>query len=165
MVSYAFHLAILESIKDGISTDLMRQHHLRCETGDWMDCAVLKLQKDAWTSGGMGQGIFFSVWLGERELKARRFNYNIHAFKTTSLPGHMVKPREFAAAFREKLNASTQKSAWPNLSTDYGPQTLMQGWIPLDEATFRQDVEGLIERFVNMHDVIDALLLERQKPA
>jgi hypothetical protein len=163
MTSYASYLAILENIKTAISADLMHSHHLRCEAGDWMDSATLKLQKDAWTSGGTGQGIFFSVWLGEKDLKARRFNYNIHALKLGTLPGHDVKPREFAMAFREKLDAHSQRSDWPNLRTDYGPQTLMQGWMPLDEAAFRPDVESLIRRFVGMHKVIDVLLLERKR--
>ncbi|QIF03034.1 hypothetical protein [Roseimicrobium sp. ORNL1] len=165
MTSYASYLGILENIKDAMSADLMRKHQLRCEAGDWMDSATLKLQKDAWTAGGTGQGIFFSVWLGEKELKTRRFNYNIHSLKLGTLPGHVVKPREFASAFREKLEAHPKGSGWPNLSTDYGPQTLMQGWMPLDEATFRQDMESVIERFVGMHDVIDALLLERKSRA
>jgi hypothetical protein len=165
MTSYASYLAILENIRDTTSSDLVRQHQLRCEAGDWMDSATLKLQKDTWTSSGTGQGIFFSVWLGEKELKARRFNYNIHSLKLGALPGHDVKPREFAMAFREKLDAHAQRSDWRNLSTDYGPQTLMQGWMPLDEVTFRPDVESLIKRFVGMHGVIDALLLERKKRA
>jgi hypothetical protein len=165
MTSYASYLAVLVNLKDTMSADLMRKYQLRCDAGDWMDSAVLKLQKHAWTPGGTEQGIFFSIWLGEKELKARRFHYNIHALKIATLPGHVVKPREFAAAFREKLNASAERSAWPNLSTDYGPQTLMQGWMPLDEGTFRQDVEGLIERFAGMHQLIDALLLERKSRA
>ncbi|RBP46556.1 hypothetical protein DES53_102947 [Roseimicrobium gellanilyticum] len=165
MKSYASHLVILQSIRDVMSADLMRRHQLRCSACDWMDSAVLKLQKDTWTSEGTGQGIFFSVWLGEKDLQAGRFNYNIHALKTGDLPGHAVKPREFATAFREKFEASGAKSNWPNLSTDYGRQTLMQGWMPLDEVTFQQDVEALIGRFVKVHQVIDALLLERQKRA
>jgi hypothetical protein len=109
----------------------------------------------------MGQGIFFSVWLGEKELKARRFNYNIHAFKMSELPGHAIKPREFAAAFRAEFAKS--QIQWPNISTDYGPQTLMQGWLLLDEDTFRRDVEGLMERFVEMHGIIDSMLQQRKR--
>lgn len=165
MTAYAPYLTVFENIKDTISSDLMRKHQLRCEAGDWMDSATLKLQKDAWTAGGTGQGIFFSVWLGEKELKTCRFNYNIHSLKLGTLPGHVVKPREFAAAFRKKIDAHAQRGDWPNLSIDYGPQTLMQGWMPLDEATLRADVESLIERFVGMHPVIDALLLERKSRA
>jgi hypothetical protein len=163
MPSYAAHLALLESIKDALSADLMQKHHLRCEVGDWMDCAVLKLQKPGWTPGTVGQGIFFAVWLGEKELQARRFNYNIHALKMRELPGHAIKPREFAAAFREAFAKS--QSQWPNVSTDYGPQTLMQGWMPLDEGTFRRDVEDLVGHFVSMYVLIDELLLERSRGA
>ncbi len=37
---------------------------------------------------------------------------------------------------------------WPNVKTDYGPQTLMQGWLPYDAKTFRKDVLGLVDGFV-----------------
>lgn len=137
---------------------MLRKYGLNCVTGEMLDCAVLKLQKDAWTDGGSGQGVFFSVWLGEKELKKGRFNYNIHAYGLRTRPGYAVKPREFAAAFREGFDST----AWPNVGTKSGPQTLMQGWMVADLQTFEREVRRLIKLFAAMHRVIDVLLEERK---
>jgi hypothetical protein len=102
----------------------------------------------------MGQGIFFSVWLGNRDFEADRFNYNIHALKLGSQKCCGVKPVAFARAFRSRFALT----GWPNISLDYGPQTLMQGWLPLHPGTFEQEVLGLIDRFASMHHIIDELL-------
>ena len=102
----------------------------------------------------MGQGIFFSVWLGNREVETDRFNYNIHALKLGLQKSCGVKPVAFARAFRSRFAFT----GWPNINTDYGPQTLMQGWLPLHPRTFEQDVLGLIERFASTHHTIDELL-------
>ncbi len=158
-LSYAPHLAILEDIRTEKSTALLKKHRLHCFTGEVLDCAVLKLQKDTWTTDAYrGHGVFFSVWIGEKELKRQRFNYNIHAFKLRLLEGHAIKPVEFAAAFRARFDPAP----WPNLSLDYGPQTLMQGWLPADLATFRRDVLGLMKKFVAIHQIIDEMLAERR---
>lgn len=102
----------------------------------------------------MGQGIFFSVWLGNKDVETNRLNYNIHALKLGSQKSCGVKPVAFARAFRSRFTFT----GWPNINTDYGPQTLMQGWLPLQPRTFEQDVLGLIERFASMHHTIDELL-------
>lgn len=160
MKPYSQYLDLLSRIRTDSAADLLSKHRLYCETGEWLDSAVLKLQKKEWTDEGMGQGVFFSVWIGKKELKASRFNYNIHALKLRLWKGYSIKPNEFAAAFRERLHALDE--AWPNLRTDYGPQTLMQGWLPLDLTTFRQDVLKLMDSFVAIHKVIDEMLEERK---
>ena len=157
---YADYLAVLEDIRAKQGASLEKKHQLCCQAGELLDCAVLKLQKENWTDGGSVQGIFFSVWVGEKELKKRRFNYNIHALKHRLRAGYTIKPGEFAAAFRARLDPTP----WPNLSLDYGPQTLMQGWLPTDLKTFRPDVVGLMKSFVSMHTVIDELLVARRNP-
>ena len=102
----------------------------------------------------MEQGIFFSVWLGDPEVVTRRFNYNIHALKLGSQKRCAAKPVAFARTFRSRFSLT----GWPNISVDYGPQTLMQGWLPLQPATFASDVLGLINRFTATHLIIDDLL-------
>lgn len=158
MKPYAAYLAVLEEVAGELRAGLRGRYGLNCLTGEFLDCAVLKLQKDDWTEGGSGEGVFFSIWIGEKELKKGRFNYNIHAYKLRTRPGYAVKPREFAAAFREQLNLSP----WPNVSLDHGPQTLMQGWVAADLQRFGAEVRRLIETFVAMHGVIDELLEERR---
>jgi hypothetical protein len=159
MKPYSPHLAILDRIKNDSASELLRKHQINCETGNWLDSAVLKLQKKEWTDGGIGQGVFFSVWIGEEELKKKRFNYNIHAFKLRLRKGYSIKAIEFASAFRARLEALGGQ--WPNMSIDYGPQTLMQGWIHADLTTFRRDVLKLMDSFVAIHKVIDELFEER----
>lgn len=158
MKPYAPYLAILEDIRTEKGPALLKKHGLQAMTGEWLDCAVLKLQKDAWTDGGRGQGVFFSVWIGEKELKKQRFNYNIHALKLRLRKGYAIKPGEFTRTFRAKLDPAP----WPNVSVDYGPQTLMQGWLPADLKTFRREVAGLMKSFVAIHAVIDEMLEERR---
>jgi hypothetical protein len=153
------YLKILDSLRKKIRHDLS-SNQIFCETGDWMDCAVLKLQKKNWTQNGIGEGVFFSVWIGKEELKKDRFNYNIHAFKLRLWKDHSIKPVEFASCFRSKLGKSNTN--WPNLRTDYGPQTLMQGWAPLDLNTFEKDVSNLINEFITIHGIIDDMIDKRK---
>ncbi len=154
MKSYSKYQAILERIKQNHADRLLRTFQLHCEAGNCLDSAVLKLQKSNWSDHGMGQGIFFSIWLGNREIQTDRFNYNIHAIKLGLQKSCGVKPVAFARAFRSRFAFT----GWPNINTDYGPQTLMQGWLPLHPRTFEQDVLGLIERFASTHHTIDELL-------
>ena len=102
----------------------------------------------------MGQGIFFSVWLGNQDVEKNRFNYNLHALKLGQQKSCGVKPVAFARAFRSKFPFT----GWPNISTDYGPLTLMQGWLPLHQPTFEPDALGLIKRFAAQHHIVDELL-------
>lgn len=161
MKPYPPWLSILKEIEAEISLELSQKFHLQCLTGDWLDSAVLKIQKPSWTDGGPGQGVFFSIWLGDKESRKNRFNYNIHALKLRLREGYAIKPGDFASAFREKF--ASQSGRWPNVRTDHGPQTLMQGWMPLDTKTFRKDVVGLVDGFVAIHGIIDVLLEERRK--
>lgn len=155
-------LTILQNLATDLSPSLLQKYELACITGEWLDCAVLKLQKPSWTDAGPGQGLFFSIWLGEKEIRKVRFNYNIHALKLRLRKGYAIKPGEFASAFRERF--SPRAGDWPNVRTDYGPQTLVQGWVPLDEETFRAEVGKLVEGFVAIHGILDELLEERKKP-
>jgi len=44
-------------------------------------------------------------------------------------------------------------SLWPNVSVDYGPLTLMEGWIEVDSVHFEGDVLVLMERFQSLSSV------------
>lgn len=132
--------------------------------GRWHDSTVLKLQKRRWTLAARAAtaseaGIFFSVWLDEKSLKQHRVRYNIHALKLRTIPGFALQSREFAAAFRSAFSSVSRE--WPHVSTDYGPQTLMEGWIPSDPEKIEAEVAALIRRFLPLADVIDQLLDQR----
>lgn len=158
---YTPYLELLSALQQRIRSKLLDEHDLHCEVGEWLDCAVLKLQKKTWTKNGLGEGVFFSVWIGEKELKRNRFNYNIHAYKLRLWKDHEIKPVEFASSFRSRVRSLA--GSWPNLEMDYGPQTLMQGWLDLSAETFERDVSDLIEKFVGIQGIVDEMLQERKK--
>ena len=143
---------------------LLSAGQIEAHVGWWHESAVLKLQKRQWTNqpplpGPSEAGVFFSVWVDAKGLKQGRAFYNIHALKLRSLEGHAIQSRDFASAFRAGFTASA--SEWPNVSTDYGPQTLMQGWIELDAVRLESDVAALVRRFVALAPLIDTLLDQR----
>ena len=139
--------------------DLLSRHQLEARVGEWLDCPVLKLDKPHWHNRGEvpipGQ-IFFSIWQeGNGEL-----NYNIHAFKLRNLKQYKLESRKFAQAFRTTFDAS----GWPNVSLDFGPQTLMQGKISVNPTTLDHDLDSVIANFCRVHHQID-ILLDQRKPA
>jgi hypothetical protein len=139
---------------------------LICKQGSYKGCSVLKLQKPSWTNDPMDRvenrsGIFFSVWTNEASTKKSRANYNIHALRLRQLEGYSVTSREFANEFRKGF-AATHKT-WPNVSVNYGPLTLMQGWIEVDSNSFEEGVLVLMERFKRLSPLIDRLLQSRRR--
>lgn len=139
---------------------------LEAHTGEWLSVAVLKLQKPAWAenpppSTVENPGIFFSIWIDAKSLRQQRILYNIHALKLRHLSAYALESREFAAAFRREFAPTAAR--WPSVSVDFGPQTLMQGWIPLVESTLEADVTHLARRFLPLARTIDALLNARRR--
>ena len=138
---------------------------LVCKQGYYIDCWVLKLQKASWTNDPMHQianqsGIFFSVWGNGESLKENRVLYNIHALKLRLLKGYAITGRNFASDFRERFKAV--RGEWPNVRLDYGPATLMQGWIAGEPDVLSKDILTLMDRFVRLSPVIDDLLAARR---
>ena len=148
-------LRMLEEMAGACGPELERDHRLLCKTGEWLHAAVLKIQKPAWTDGN-GHEIFFSIWQDAAARKKGRVVYTLHALKLRLLSGYSIRAGDFASAFRKRL--AKAGGDWPNLKTDCGPQTLMQGWLALDPKTFRDDVARLVGEFVGIHKIIDDLL-------
>jgi len=146
--------------------DARRSDGLICKQGFYNDCFVLKLQKPSWTNDPMDlvqnkTGIFFSVWVDQKAASLSRANYNIHALKLRHLEGYSITSREFASDFRKGFESVS--GAWPNVSVDYGPLNLMQGWIKIDNGEFERDVLLLLGRFRPVSELIDQLLEARRK--
>jgi hypothetical protein len=76
--------------------------------------------------------------------------------------GHVITSRDFASDFRKSFKAMS--NSWPNIRVDYGPLTLMQGWIEFREESFERDVLGLMSQFAAVCPIIDRLLEERIAP-
>jgi hypothetical protein len=139
---------------------------LVCKHGFYKACSVLKLQKASWTNDPMDRvqnasGIFFSIWMNEASMRKNRANYNIHALKLRQLAGYSITSREFANDFRNGLTST--RNTWPNVTMDYGPLTLMQGWIEIDSNSFEKDILVLLERFTQVSRLIDRLLESRRR--
>lgn len=133
--------------------------------GHWLESDVLKLQRKHWVGdvavekAGRSE-IFFSVWTNEKGRKANRAFYNIHALRLRAMRGYSLQSHEFASSFRSRF--APQKNAWPNVSVDHGPQTLIEGWIDLDESHLEESIINLLTLFIPLADVVDELLAERK---
>ena len=90
-----------------------------------------------------------------------RTEYNIHALKLRQLEGYSITSRDFAHDFRKGF--APTRNTWPNVSVDYGPLTLMQGWIKVDANRLEEDLLALMERFQHLSPLIDRLLESRRR--
>lgn len=146
--------------------DERNRNGLICKQGSYKACSVLKLQKPTWTNDPMDRventsGIFFSIWTNEALTKKKRASYNIHALKLRQLKGYSITSQDFAREFRSGFAAT--KGTWPNVRVDYGPLTLMEGWIEVSSSYFAEDLLVLMERFQRLSPLIDRLLESRRK--
>lgn len=142
----------------------LSRHGLEVKAGVWLKSVAVKIQKPSWRNQAsipFSDFIFFSTWVNDESLKLGRLNYNIHALKLRELEGYSIKAREFADAFRTKAKAFAEE--WPNISFDFGPLTLMEGWVKLDEQHLDDAIRDLAGKFMKLQGIIDDLLAERKK--
>ena len=142
------------------------QQKLECKAGIWLDSIVLKIQKRSWinnspTAKPFGESVFFSIWLNDVSLDKGRLCYNIHALKLRQLTAYSIQSRAFADAFRLKFKSFEKE--WPNVSVNFGPLTLMEGSVCIDEEHPEDIIIGLANRFSEIAFIIDDLLEERKK--
>jgi hypothetical protein len=146
-------------------------HHrtnLRCRFAFYKDSPVLYLQKPAWKKDRRGKvpnpaSLFFAIWLTEKGLQKHRIHYNIHALKIWALKYAPQPTRQFAQSFRTHFKKHRHR--WPNARTNFGPQNLIEGWIPLNEETFNNDLLNLMRRFEKLAPLLDNLLnLQTRQP-
>lgn len=141
---------------------------LEIQTGIWLNSVVLRLQKKHWANNPdekphSGSAIFMGIWIDQEAFSKKILKYNIHALKLRQLNGYALQSRVFADSFREKFKEFEQK--WENASVQFGPQTLMEGWIPLNDEKIHEDILNLINSFIEIVPLIDETLLEFQEKA
>jgi hypothetical protein len=146
--------------------DARSRDGLVCKQGFYKDLCVVKLQKPSWTNDSMEEvqnqsGIFFSVWSDGKSLSKGRVMYNIHALKLRQLNAYTITSRDFAEDFRR--NFASSRGKWPNVRIDYGPATLMQGWVESETAALYRSIRDLLQRFVELSPLIDRLLESRRR--
>ena len=125
------------------------------------DCVVLKLYKSSWANPFQDpvtseSRIFFSVWISNSSLKEEKLFYNIHALKLRKLKGYAIESRKFAFIFREHFEAFEHK--WENVRVDFGPLTLMEGWVKFDPKNFQTDILELANQFLDIEHLVDETL-------
>ena len=139
-----FYLSEFEKAAGSLDAGLLAQKGLDVEVGVWLGSVVLRMHKKAWANKPFERpqsdaAIFFSIWLNEKDVKPSRLFYNIHALKLRQLRGYKITSRDFAADFRAGFKPFARH--WPNVSVDFGPLNLMEGWTTLD-ATAKADPEA-----------------------
>jgi len=155
------YLTDFKKAANHLDKNLTATKKLEIEVVVWLESVVLRLQKKGWANTPYEKpqsnaSIFFSIWLNNKGVKENKIYYNIHALKLRQLQGYKITSREFAAAFRAKFQRFEQH--WPNVSVDFGPLTLMEGWVRLDTATLAEDVFTLASKFLTIDSLIDELL-------
>lgn len=154
-------LTIFAAAAQQLDKKQLAKKQLEVATGTIMDAVFLKLYKKAWASSQENpltatSRIFFSVWLSDKAIQQQKLLYNIHALKLRQLKGYTIQSRQFAAAFREQFKPFEKH--WQNISTDFGPLTLMEGWLPLDWTTIEDDIARLAKQFLFIDQLIDHTL-------
>lgn len=122
---------------------------------------VLKLYKRSWANQlqdplSAESRIFFSVWVSDSSVKEQKLLYNIHALKLRHLKGYAIQSRKFADIFRQSFKAFEYK--WKNVSVDFGPLTLMEGWLKIDTGNFESDILKLAYNFLEIEHLVDDTL-------
>ena len=164
----SLYLSEFEKAAGGLDASLLARKGVQVEVGIWLNSVVLRMSKKAWANKPLTRpqsdtAIFFSIWVNEKDANADRLFYNIHALKLRKLSGYKVTSREFAADFRARFKPFAQH--WPNVSVDFGPLNLMEGWTALDATTVAAAVSALAATFLELVPLIDNLLEQKKAPA
>lgn len=160
------YLNKFENAVNAFGKKVLEKSGLEIQTGIWLNSVVLRLQKKNWANNPdekphSGSAIFMGIWIDQEAFSKKTLKYNIHALKLRQLNGYSLQSRAFADSFRQKFKEFEQK--WENISVQFGPQTLMEGWIPLNEENIHEDILGLINSFIEIAPLIDEMLLEFQE--
>jgi hypothetical protein len=159
----SYYLNKFQIIADQLAVTILNKTQVEIKAGTWIESVSVKLQKKAWANAApSASAIFFSAWINDKAIKENKLFYNIHALKLRELNGYSITSREFAAAFRKKFIHFEHE--WPNVSTAFGPLTLMEGWEKTDPENPGDTITGLVSRFLKIDFIIDTLLDERKTP-
>jgi hypothetical protein len=164
-MDYAFYLRKFQSAISGIPEEKFKNNGLKLSLDIILESVALKVYKPEWSGDFLSpldaEGrIFFSVWVNDKTIRENKIYYNIHALKLRALKGYKIPARDFAQIFREEF--LKHRKDWPNVSVDYGPLTLMQGWIELNIDDIEKNIHELAQNFFKISFIIDSIL-ERYK--
>lgn len=160
-MDYDFYKRTFEAIVKNIPRKQFDEAGLEISVHEVMESIALKIYKPKW-SGDLQSPltsksrIFFSVWVNDKTNKEEKLYYNIHALKLRELKGYKISSRDFAEKFRNRF--IEKQNDWENVSIDFGPLTLMEGWLDLNAETIHNDVLDLSRKFLKISPIIEDTL-------
>jgi len=157
------YINTFRKIATQIDKKRLKQMQLEVAVVEVLGCVVLKLYKKAWANPGEDplnakSRIFFSIWADDVMIVEEKIRYNIHAFKLRQLDGYKIESNKFASTFR--IGFRRFEKQWPNVSVQFGPLTLMQGWLNIDPDNFLDEMMKLVDRFLEITPLVDNTLLK-----
>ncbi|KMQ60752.1 hypothetical protein ACM40_13470 [Chryseobacterium sp. BLS98] len=160
-MDYKFYRRNFEEAVEDIFFKQFDHLGLKLSVEEVLESVALKIYKPEWSNDFDSQlnsksRIFFSVWVNDKTIKEGKLYYNIHALKLRELKGYKISSRNFAEKFRTQF--IEYKDEWENVSVNFGPLILMQGWINLNIETIQEDIINLSWDFLKISPLIDDTL-------
>ena len=159
----SYYLEKFQKAAGQLDKRLLEQTQIEVAVVEVLHCIVIKLYKRSWANPGTDpltseSRIFFAVWVSDPSIKEQKILYNIHAFKLRQLIGYAIESRKFANEFRAKFKPF--EIQWPNVSVQYGPLTLMEGWLKIEPENMEGEILRLCNQFIRIASLVDEALLK-----
>ncbi len=161
IMNYDYYLEKFRKSADQLDKEMLKKKHLEIYVGITLNSVVLKLYKKEWTNDktdpiNAKTRIFFAIWVNDETLKRNKVFYNIHALKLRELKGYSITSREFANRFRADFMQFERN--WENVSVEFGPLTLMEGWEHFENENLENIIVKLANNFSGIEHLIDHTL-------
>jgi len=155
------YLQIFQSAADRLDKQLFAQKDLKVAVVVYQNAVVLKVYRQSWANPVSDPltaetRIFFSVWINYSDTQKQKLFYNIHAFKLRKLSGYAIESRKFATVFRRDFKK--YEPQWQNVSLNFGPLTLMQGWVQFEVEQVEDEIIKLAYNFLEIEHLIDSTI-------
>lgn len=161
MTNKDLFLKSFKEVEEMLTPYKLDSRQLETAIGEYQNCIFLKLYKTSWANPSPNiltspSRIFFSVWINDDN--TGKLFYNIHALKLRHLNGYKIESRKFADAFRAAFRPFEKQ--WPNVSTKFGPLTLMEGSININLDQLKPTALSLCQNFLTIQHLVDETLAE-----
>ena len=156
------YIEIFKKAESDLDHKLLKKKQMESAVGIYGNSVFLKLFKKSWANPMEDAlvaetRIFFSVWINVNAINEEKLWYNIHALKLRKLIRYKIESRKFAESFRKSFQP--YEHHWPNLSVDFGPLTLMEGWQKSNKKNHQQKIIELANRFLEIEHLVEETLI------
>ncbi|MEO6231275.1 MAG: hypothetical protein ABJB11_20090 [Ferruginibacter sp.] len=167
-MNYDFYLAKFTNAAAKLNKQTLSKKKLEASVGVVLESVYLKLCKKEWSNNSADplnakSRIFFSIWINEKTIQEQKIFYNIHALKLRELKNYSIASRAFADEFRKRFKQYHHN--WENVSVNFGPLTLMEGWQIFDVEKLEETIMHLANNFLAIEFLIDETLQSFQQKA